>query len=125
MSIVLILSLPVSYVLLENGCRPESALLVVLVFSFLGHIARLVMLGKSINFPWVKFLKQVTIVSIFVFVTAFIFPISLNRYIPYSATGFVLESLVCVISSLFVSYTIGLTKSERNSINKIIKSKIK
>lgn len=121
---IIILNIPISYVLLSYGFSPISVFIVSIILSSISFFVRLWCVKRLIKFSIFKYLKDVCLVVLIVaFVSAIIPTIILfvnkgNSYIN------IINCIVCLLSTCISIYIIGLTKSERKHITRIIINKV-
>ena len=118
---ILIMTLPISYFFLKIGYPPESTFYVAIVISLAAQFTRLNFMKYLYEFNiWIYF-KKVIVVILIVCVLSIIAPIIVINIFPYGITRLLLTTLISFISAAFAIYFLGITKSERKSINKLIK----
>lgn len=128
-----LLTLPVAYILLHLGCPAYTAMLVVLVFEILCHIARVILLRHTINFPAALFLRKVTLRMMTITALAFIIPTVIYLFLTPPVLRFIIVVISSLLSFSFCSYYLGLDNHERiivrqrgkDILHKIKKEKIK
>lgn len=122
--VILILVLPVSYVLLDNGFAIITPLIVFMIATILCFMIELYYLKKWINVSIFGLLKN-TLIPVVIITIASIVPINLvidlyeNSLIKFLFITFLSMSIVFVLS-----YTIALTKTEKVNLKNMIKNKI-
>lgn len=110
---ILLLNLPVSYILLQFYKTPIIVFVVSILISQLCFFARLFMLRKNINISINLFLRKVYVNLILVFISSIIPPMCLTPFLKNITLHFLISIVICIISSLFSIYYIGLNKEER------------
>lgn len=120
-----LLTLPCVYWVLSMGYTPEWAMIVGLIFSFICHIARLVMLHISIGMPVMRFLVKVTMRVLATTACAAILPLYCYTKMEQGVTTFVVICGVSVLSSIASIFILGLNNDERRSVLEIIKKRLK
>lgn len=121
---LLLLNIPVAYLWLSLGGSIEAPLIVCVVFTFLGNLARLLfcrnMLGLSLKVYAVEVALPITVVFIIdVLVVAIV-----NRHM---GDGWLRLFVNCGLSTVVICsmvYLIGLKGSERTAVKNVIRSKI-
>ena len=113
-TLVKILSVPVSFILLKYGAIPETALLTVMLFDILGHIACLYVAKSlvSISLRDYFFKIIVPILKVVICSLCFIFPIHYIMDFGFLRLFVVLSEGVVVV--LFFTYYLALDNAERN-----------
>jgi hypothetical protein len=124
-SIITILTLPISYLLLKAGLESEVVYVVDVFIILAAQVIRIIMVLPMINLPYTEYLKNVVCRIVPVALIA-----SLSCYFIYIHTcnDFIGLVVVCVCSFIVVTtfvYVIGINKDEREMINKMIIEKIK
>lgn len=119
------LNLPVSYIFLRFGAIPETVLIVAIFISQLCLVSRLYMLRGLIGLKARDFIKKVYANVVMVTVMSAIVPIALANAMTESLTGFIVLSVVAIISTLSVEFYIGCTYHERQFIVSKVKTVIK
>lgn len=121
------LNLPIAYLCLYLGAPPESVIIVAIIISQCCLAARLYMLRGMIHLKVRKFLSQVYLNVIIVALLSAIVPVFINNYVSESLGGFLLVTVVSVISTAIVELFVGCPKEERlfvfNQVSKYIKKR--
>lgn len=123
-----IMNLPISYILLRNGCIPETVLIVAICISQCCLVARLYMLRKMIGLSIRKYISKVYFNVLTVTILSAIIPYTLSCYFSETFVNFIIICIISVICTFIVMYFIGSNKEERRFIlSKIttIKGKLK
>lgn len=120
-----LLTLPCVYWVLSMGYSPEWAMIVGLAFSFICHIARLVMLHFSIGMPVGRFLLKVTLRVLATTLLAAVLPIFCYMQMEQDFVSFLAVCGVSAISSTIFIFIIGLNSNERSLIMGFVKRKLK
>lgn len=122
-----LLNLPISYVLLKRGLPPESTMYVNIILLFVCFGPRLFICKKVVGLSIREYMSKVVARVILVSTISFLIAFIIKKL--YFGNGllidFALNVLFIVVSTLIISYQIGLTKDERSSVKRLIKSKIK
>lgn len=117
---LLLLTLPVSYLLLKNGFPPESTLYVTFVITILSQFARIFFMKKilfmSIKDYICKAVAPITIVSIL----SLIVPLFVKLYLSDSFFRFCLVCCLSPISVILCSFFWGMNKSEKGKFQHFI-----
>lgn len=118
-----LLTLPIVYVVLKTGAEPYMAMIVAFIIEFICHFTRLYMLVRSINFPMLRFLKEVTLRVLVITLLAIILPILANQLIDTIWIRFLIVCFLSIVSTTILGYYIGFNKIERDNLRiKIISS---
>lgn len=121
------MNLPISYLCLKIGFIPESIIIIAIIISQCCFASRLILLKKMIHLPVILFLKKVYFNVIVVSLIAILIPYLMHHYILSNFFLFIINSIICLISTIIAIYTIGCNREERNFINSkviIIRNKI-
>lgn len=114
-------TLPVAYFVLKKGCPAYMAMIVVLIFEAICHIARVILLKYTINFPALLFLKEVTFRMLSITIAAFLLPTFLYFSVEVSLISFIIVILISFVSFSICAYYLGLNTQEKS----FLKSKMK
>ena len=111
---LLIMNLPISYVTLKFGAKPEMTIQIAIIISFVSLLIRLFLLYRYVSFPVKEFLTRVLGTAAIVVLLSYVLSNSVYNLI--SIHGFIqLILTVCVswmISGVVILF-IGMNKSER------------
>jgi O-antigen/teichoic acid export membrane protein len=120
----LLLAFPVTYILYALGFNPARAYAGIIVTSAAAVFARMVCLKKYLGIKYREYFKNVLLLSAVVFVFSLPAPYFAKKIMNESLIRLVFVSGVSLASSLFFIYLLGLTKNEREFVNKFIKTRI-
>lgn len=121
---LVLLNLPVSYVFMRYGAFPEVTVIVAIVISQICLFARLYMLKKAMDFPVMRFMKEVYLNVIFKVVAASaVLPLVVELYKPAGFSGFCISCAVCFVSVAVCVYMFGMTRDERGWIVNLLKTR--
>ena len=121
---ILIMTLPISYLFLSLGYPPESAMYVAIFISLVAQFSRIAFMNYFYKIGIWTYFRKVIFVIFYVFCLSLIAPIIIINFFPDSLSRFLFTIFTSVISSFFVIYLFGITKSERVFINDFVKKKI-
>lgn len=124
MSFLILLNLPISYVILFCGYSPVYVFVGRVFVNIITFLARIVYLRPLIQLPARKYILQVVIPIALVSMLSLPVPIWMNEIMDTTWLSVILNSFTCLLVSTIFIYVIGLTKSERKLINKVVKQKI-
>ena len=110
------MNLPLSYILLRCGYPPESVLIVAIFISVCCEMSRLYILRNMIQLSMRSFLREVYFNVIGVSLVSAVLPLVLFFILPDNFLGFVVNCIVCVLSTMLVILYLGLKKGERQMI---------
>lgn len=110
------MNLPLSYILLQNDCIPETVLIVAICISQCCLIARLVMLQKLIGLSIRKYIRNVYINVFIVTILSLVIPIGMTVWFESNFINFVLCCCISIISTSTIIYYIGCNKMEKQFV---------
>ncbi len=111
------MNLPISYIMLKLGFFPPIVLIVAIFVSMCCLASRLYMLRGMIGLPIRTYLSKVYFNVLTVAIISAIIPYFARLHIEDDFIGFVVVSLLCVLSTFSVIYIIGCSKDERIFVN--------
>ena len=123
--IIMILTLPISYALLKMGLSPVSVFFASLCLSFISLFVRLYLAKRQLDFPFIKYTIEVVLRSFIVAVLSMILPIFIHCSLSESIISTIIVCCMCLLSSLTVTYYIGLSKYERVAVKLLIRRNLK
>ncbi len=123
-SSVLILIIPLSYLFLRMGCRPNITLYITLIISIICFFIRISFMKSLLNMPIIYYIKDALLPIIIVTVISTIPPFIVHILLDESFIRLILVMLVSIISSAIAIYSLGITNVERKYINNLISSKM-
>lgn len=114
--------LPLSYILLELGSKPESVFCIHLAICILAFITRLIIVHSTIKLNLLQYLKQVIIRILSVGLISVGAMIGLKKILhDNSILSFIILCFSSIVIVIILTYHIGLNKNERNFIKQKIK----
>lgn len=125
-SCILLLVLPVSYLGLKIGLKPQSVFYFNILFNIAGGIARLYFCKRMLCYSFRYYFKYVIIPVIAVMTFSSILPVAFDKYseILNDYIFLILLFAISVLSCISAIWLIGLTKTERESLKNLIKQRI-
>lgn len=108
-----ILNLPLSYICLKLGGRPESVLVIAIIISQCCLAARLYMLSGMIGLSSRKYLQKVYFNVIIVSILAAFIPVALSLRLHEDFLSFIILCIVSVLTSSLAIFFIGCNSRER------------
>lgn len=111
-----LITLPLVCVVLKMGAEPYWAMIVVAGVEFACHFARLYMLERCMQFPMLRFLKDVTLRVYVITALSLVLPILVYRSIDVAVVRFFTVCLLSVLSTIGIGYYLGFNKAERLTI---------
>jgi len=122
---LLILTLPLSYVVLKMGYPPESTMYVALIISIAAQASRIIFMKILQNISVLIYVKEVLYSILVVFFLSSILPLIAHTILQYSNERFLIVMTLSIVNCFLVIYTFGITKDERIIINEIVLKKFK
>lgn len=121
-----ILIIPISYVALKiDDCSPTVVFWISLIVSIVNLFARLWIVRRLVNFPVWLYVKKIFAIMILIASVSAIVPIYVSYYMESSLLNCCLVCTLCVFSSCFCIYFLGLTQSEKAFMAEFVKKKLK
>ena len=108
-----LLTLPIVYVALKMGAEPYWAMIIAFIVELVCHFARLYMLVRSIQFPMVEFLKDVTLMVYVITALSMILPILAYKLIDLTLLRFLTVCVLSVLSTIGLGSSLGFNSSAR------------
>lgn len=119
-------NLPLSYVFLKIGYAPLIVLVVAIFISMCCLILRLYTLRSFIGLSIRAYFKKVYFNIVIVTIVSAVIPCLSRIFIEDNLIGFIIVSLICVVSTLASIYVIGCNSKEREYVKqKIVMLKLK
>ena len=109
-------TLPLVWVALKMGTAPYMAMVIAFAVEFVCHFARLYMLVRSIKFPMMAFIKDVTLRVIVITVLSLILPILAYQSIHITIVRFLVVCILSFISTIGLGYMLGFNKTDREHL---------
>ena len=123
MSFLILLNLPLGYLVLYCGLKPESVLVIRVLVNVVTYIVRIGYLKRRIAFPVWQYMKEVLGISLLVAILSTPIPLFINKLYP-SWQGFVITTIVSIFCVLTVTFFVGFTKAEKVYVQNIIRRKL-
>ena len=120
MSILILSSVPVSYVLLKFIKVAEVILAVRVLANVVTAVARVIYLRKLLDFPIARYLKEVIAISLIVTAIAVVAPCVTYECLTGWAKVAV-SVIVAILSTALTVFFIGMKRNERNFVLKTLK----
>lgn len=122
---VLILTLPIAYFFLKIGCPPQVTMYVSIAISIVAQIIRIVFAKIQINMDVEAYVKNVIIRICAVILLSSIVPMILHTFVIKEILRFFVVVGCSMVFNSIIIWIFGLQKSERKSIVKTIRTRIK
>lgn len=110
------LNLPISFLFLKFGFKPEVTMIIAIFLSILAHIIRIVFVNKLILMPVIDYIKNVVVQIFCVFVLSCFCPLLVTCLLPFGIVRFLTTTLLSAFFSLLIVWFVGINKNERRSI---------
>jgi O-antigen/teichoic acid export membrane protein len=120
----LLLNLPISYIFLKLGFKPQITMYVAIVISIICLFLRLWMLRGLVGLVVSDYSNKVIKVVIFVSIIAYIIPLFLYFQMEECFIRFIIVGITGVITSIVTIYFIGLSLNEQNYFFQIVRNRI-
>ncbi|MCL2289670.1 MAG: lipopolysaccharide biosynthesis protein [Bacteroidetes bacterium] len=122
---IILLNLPVSYLFLKLGFPPQSTMYISIAITIIAHLSRIYFMNKMLKMNILNYVKYVILPILGVTILVLVLP--LLFYYNFSASFWRIAGVatLTVVSSAFIVYYIGLTKSERETLKMFVLKKMK
>lgn len=124
-TIVGCLVFPISYLVYKLGAPVSASYVVFIAVYFVLNFVRLWIMRDLLKFPVMMFIKDVFGRIIPMTLLAIILPIIVAIYMDEGVIRFFVSCVTCVVSTIFWSFLIGMSKQERKMIINAVYRKIK
>jgi len=121
---IILLNLPISYLFLKLGFLPPSTMYISIIITIMAHLSRLYFMNNLLKMNIFSYFKQVIFPILGVTLLTFVLPLIFYYNFSASFWRIVGVAIMTVVSSIFIIYYIGLTKSERESLKLFVLKKI-
>lgn len=120
-----ILNIPISFVLLKYvGASPVAVFQVSLCIAVICLFMRLGIVKRLVNFPVLKYIKEVFGTSLLVAATASILPVYIYLHVEENLKTVIIVCLLCILTTMCSIWTFGLKNDEKVFVRNIINKKI-
>lgn len=121
-SIIIMLSVPVSYFLLKTTTFPEIPLIVVFICSTVGHFVGLYIARKIVGISILEYSKKVIYPIVIVFILSILFVCPFHYILEEGGGRLCIVSFFSIIGIFLFSYIFAINKSERELVIQLLKS---
>ena len=121
----LILSLPISYLFLKLGYKPEITLYIGIFTSIVALFLRLIILKNLINISIKKFISQVLLKILYIIIFSVILPLFLKLNLDEGFMRFAIVTVSSIICIVLTINAIGINKEEKTLIKNSIRFLLK
>lgn len=122
---LLILILPISYILLEQGYSPEITLYVNIIISIIALSFRLYLVWKLLEFPILRFIQEIILKNAIIVLLSLSLPLFIRNLMDENLMRLIVIIIVTLIWNTIIIYSLGLHKSEKKIVIKGIKKILK
>jgi O-antigen/teichoic acid export membrane protein len=119
-----VLNLPISYLLLKLGYKPQSVMIVSIVLTSLNLFARINIVSKIAKFKQLDFIIKVILPIISVVAVSIVLPVSIKFLMSTGIIEFLIMVFISVLSVVTTIYFIGLNNIERGFVKTKMKALI-
>ncbi len=110
---LLLFILPISYVFLKFGFKPEVTLYVSICISIAALYARLKIISPLVNLSIVEFSRNVILKIIPVGIIAIILPFTITCFLPQGFYRIIISVFASMVSVVLTIYWVGLSRAEQ------------
>lgn len=121
---LIFLNLPLAYIVLKLGFRPESVLFIRVMIHLITFFTRILYLRPRIGLPARRYIREVILPVSLVTLMALPLPLIANQYFS-NWSGFIVTTIVALLSMVLCVYLVGLKKDEQIFIDRLILKKIR
>lgn len=118
---ITLLTLPIAYVFLKYGYRPEVVFYISIIMAIVAQASRLLFMKMLLQLSVISYLRQVIARMIMVSVLSTTLPVVLNYYLNESFTSALFVVFASLLSVLFWGFMCGISKEERRSVVRMLK----
>lgn len=121
-----ILIVPISYLFLKIGdYQPTIVFWISLAISVINLFARLWIVRRLVNFPVWLYVKKIFSLMVLIAGVSAIVPVFVSGNVESSFQNCCLVCVLCILSSCFFIYLLGLTRGEKGFVIQTIKKRLK
>ena len=111
---ILLLIVPISYLVLKLGGKPETVYIVHFMMVVTAQIARLIMIRPMIELSLLRYTREVVVKILLVVTVSVIAPTVLYHLLPsHTFIHLLVTCMVCAFSTAISIYYLGLGKAEK------------
>jgi hypothetical protein len=116
---------PLTWIAFLIGMPVETAYVIFILVYFVVDLVRLWIMKYLLDFPVMMFIKDVFGRIVPTTFLAIVFPLIVVVYVDEGLVRFFISCTVCLLSTFFACFVLGISKQERKMILNVIKSKIR
>ena len=113
---ILLSIVPISYIALKVGSKPEIVFIIQLAIAIIAQIARVIMIRPLINISYRKYFKDIVFRSVIVMIVASILPIYIYEQMDENLLRLMCVVICCSVSIIITILLLGLNNKERAMI---------
>lgn len=113
---ILLFIVPISYIVLKLGGKPESVFIVHCIICSIAFIVRLLILRKLIDLNISHYLNNVIIKCLSTIILSLPIPLLLKYFLNYDSISSITIIIISLLSSICCSYFFGLNKQEQKFV---------
>ena len=110
---ILLSIVPISYIALKVGSKPEIVFIIQLAIAIIAQIARVIMIRPLINISYRKYLKEIVFRCVIVMIVASILPIYIYQQMDENLLRLLCVIICCSVSIIITILLLGLSNKER------------
>nr|WP_321405961.1 lipopolysaccharide biosynthesis protein [uncultured Carboxylicivirga sp.] len=119
---VVLLNLPISYFLYNQGFPPETAMIVSIILAIISLIPRVYFAQKLADISCMEFLTKVLLKTIPIFILTWVVVNLLKNVLSQSFIRLCIVTVSSIIVSIILGYFIGLSTEEKKYVLSIVKN---
>jgi O-antigen/teichoic acid export membrane protein len=120
---LLILNLPISYLFLKTGSPPEVTMYIAIGIAAIAQVSRILFMKSMLQMRIQLYLKETILIIILVTIFTCIIPFLSHKYLDPGFLRLIVVTILSVTISIVIIYLIGITYSERQTINNYLYKK--
>jgi O-antigen/teichoic acid export membrane protein len=124
LSVITLLTLPLAIVAFEQGHPPYAISLIYIIATIVATIVRQILLQRIINFDVKTFIRKTYLKAFYVVLLTFFPILFLRSFFDNTALRFFIVGFVSIILTALIIYFIGMERTERIFIRKMVGKKI-
>jgi len=121
---ILLMIVPIAYIVLKCGGKPDSVFYIYLLFSFFAQFARLRIILPMINMTFIIYCRKVLLKCITVTMCACVLPVVIHITMPESFSRMIVTFIISSLSILSCVLLFGMEQNEKRQISTIIKNTV-
>lgn len=115
---IMICEMPLAYLILNLGYEPFYIMFGTLFVTFIGLIARFILLKQQVNeYSISHFIFNILIKNLILIIVSFGITFIIKKNLPENFLFFIITSLIAIIITIAIIYSVGITRKERVFVN--------